>query len=62
MNEQVIRCPNGKIIGRLIDFPERIEARSSKGILIGWYCKGADQTRCASGKLFALGNAVRTLL
>jgi hypothetical protein len=62
MNEQVIRYPNGRIMGRLIEFPQRIEARNPNGILIGWYCKGANQTRCASGQLFALGNAVRSLL
>lgn len=62
MNEQVIRYPNGKIIGRIRDMPDRIEARTAGGILLGWYCKVSDRTRFANGVQYAIGNAVRMLL
>ena len=62
MHEQIIRYPNGKIIGRIRDTPDRIEARTSGGELLGWYCKVSDRTRYSNGEVFALGNAVRMLL
>ena len=62
MQEHIIRYPNGKIIGRIRELPDRIEARTSGGVLLGWYCKVSDRTRYASGELAALGNAVRVHL
>lgn len=62
MNEQIIRYPNGQIIGRIRELPDRIEARTSGGVLLGWYCKVSDRTRYATGVQFAIGNAVRMLL
>jgi hypothetical protein len=62
MLEKIIRKPSGKIIGRIRDLPDRIEARTSGGVLLGWYCKVSDRTRYSGGEVFALGNAVKMLL
>jgi len=62
MLEKIIRQPNGKIIGRIRDLPDRIEARTSGGVLLGWYCKVSDRTRFRGGEIYCLGNAVKMLL
>ena len=62
MNEKLIRQPNGRIIGRIRDLPDRIEARTSGGVLLGWYCKVSDRTRYSNSELYSLGNAVQMLL
>jgi hypothetical protein len=62
MNERMIRQPNGRIIGRIRDTGDRIEARTAGGVLIGWYCKNSDWTRYADGRLYCLGNGVQMLI
>jgi len=59
--QQIIRSADHKIIGRLRELPDRIEARTSGGILLGWYDKSSDRTRYANGVLFAIGNTITML-
>ncbi len=62
MKQRYVRQPNGRVIGLIRDFPERTEARTSGGVLLGWYDKISDSTRHANGQLFAWGDAVSQLL
>ena len=62
MTEQQIRLPNGQLLGRIIDVGNRIEARGTNGILLGWYCKASNNTRLATGHLYCWGNGIQMLL
>ena len=61
MNQQIIRKTNGQVIGRIVDQPSRIEARTSGGVLLGWYEKSTNRSRYANGVPFAFGNVISTL-
>lgn len=61
MNETTIRRPDGSIIGRVRHSGKRIEARTSEGRLLGWYCRTTDRTRKPDGQLFAIGYALEML-
>lgn len=59
--EKIIRDKHGKIIGRVRELPNKIEARNPGGILLGWYDKSSNKTRYANGKVHSIGNAITML-
>jgi len=59
--QTIIRSSNHKIIGRIRELPDRIEARTAGGVLLGWYDKSTDRTRCSGGELFSIGNVLSML-
>lgn len=61
MIEQVIRRPNGQILGRIWINGDRQEARTAGGVLLGWYEALPNKTRLSNGTMLSLGNTLTLL-